>query len=367
MLKSASQNREVAEQLTRNGFRFLLRAAKELADAPRDALLHLCAGIELVLKARLAYEHWSLVVDQPGSRSLPEVIAGDFKSVGFADAMKRIEKITGRAFQPAERRTFESVASHRNKLVHFYHDALDGEDETLRVEVAKEQCRALTIIRRLVEGPWAEAFSRVSASMIALRKQCRTNGVYLSVAFEQAKADLDLARLQGKSVEGCSYCGLDSLVVQKLQFHLVTTECLVCGGGADTYCRLNCPGCHNTIDVSCPDGALRCECGHQVSWPDVLVALGLDIGGPEHCWGCSDYVNNSAFKASDGSGYLCLCCMTGYPPGMIRCRTCGSRWVGDAHDVDEGCKNCRRGASTLQLACDDSAGRPILGADTGAS
>jgi len=80
------------EQLTRNAVAFLLKAAEELGESPRYSLIHLCSGLELLIKARLAHEHWSLVLEKPGTKSLAEVEQGDFKSVAFKDALERVEK-----------------------------------------------------------------------------------------------------------------------------------------------------------------------------------------------------------------------------------------------------------------------------------
>lgn len=44
------------------------------------AVLHLAAGVEVLLKARLQYEHWSLVFAQPGTATREALAEAPFRS-----------------------------------------------------------------------------------------------------------------------------------------------------------------------------------------------------------------------------------------------------------------------------------------------
>jgi hypothetical protein len=59
------------------------------------AVLHLDAAIELVLKARLAREHWSLIFENSDKASLQAMSSGDFVSVDIKSALNRLEGIAG--------------------------------------------------------------------------------------------------------------------------------------------------------------------------------------------------------------------------------------------------------------------------------
>ena len=77
-----------------NGLDYFLVAAESAgAEAPQNlkyAMLHLVDGVELLLKARLAQEHWSLLFDQTNKASQEKLRQGDFKSVDFEEAYRRL-------------------------------------------------------------------------------------------------------------------------------------------------------------------------------------------------------------------------------------------------------------------------------------
>lgn len=58
-------------------------------------MLHLQAAAEVLLKARLIHEHWSLVFQDPGNATRRKFESGDFNSVGLADTVKRLRDVLG--------------------------------------------------------------------------------------------------------------------------------------------------------------------------------------------------------------------------------------------------------------------------------
>ena len=68
---------DLFQRLTTSALEFLRRAMAEAEANPKFALVHFCAGLELILKARLLREHWSLVVtSKPDLRKFQ---SGDFR------------------------------------------------------------------------------------------------------------------------------------------------------------------------------------------------------------------------------------------------------------------------------------------------
>jgi hypothetical protein len=53
---------QIFEMLIRNALDFLEKSIDEFDKHPKFSLLHFCIGFELLLKTRLAYEHWALIV-----------------------------------------------------------------------------------------------------------------------------------------------------------------------------------------------------------------------------------------------------------------------------------------------------------------
>ena len=50
---------EIFDSLARNAFDFLNRAILDFAESPKYSVIHFCAAVEMLLKARLMCEHWS--------------------------------------------------------------------------------------------------------------------------------------------------------------------------------------------------------------------------------------------------------------------------------------------------------------------
>src|SRR4051812_44192212 len=80
------------DKLVENGLDFLQRSLSEVKKNPKYSVIHFSSGIELLLKARLLHEHWSLVVVKPGEITKQQFLSGDFESVSPRKCMERIEQ-----------------------------------------------------------------------------------------------------------------------------------------------------------------------------------------------------------------------------------------------------------------------------------
>ncbi|PZS36808.1 MAG: hypothetical protein DLM62_21365 [Pseudonocardiales bacterium] len=106
-----------------NGLDYLTSVVEHLRDEPdqRDlkyAVLHLQAAVEVLLKARLIRQHWSLVFKDPNTASQSAFAKGDFQSIGLKDTLTRLTDIGVEVPKPA-REQFLRLNKQRNKLQHF--------------------------------------------------------------------------------------------------------------------------------------------------------------------------------------------------------------------------------------------------------
>ena len=115
-------------RLVENGFDFLFKAIDELKDQPKYSVIHFHAAVELFVKARLMHEHWSLVVTKRQEPAWEKFVAGDFQSVSLDEAASRLSKIVRSGLSAPELEAFREVARHRNKMVHFFHEAHTDEE-----------------------------------------------------------------------------------------------------------------------------------------------------------------------------------------------------------------------------------------------
>lgn len=90
--------------------------------SPRDlkyGILHLQASVEILLKARLIREHWSLVCVDPGKSSLDDYRRGSFRSISAETTVARLATVAGIELPERSKNAFTRLARERNKLQHF--------------------------------------------------------------------------------------------------------------------------------------------------------------------------------------------------------------------------------------------------------
>lgn len=115
----------------RNGMDYLLSAVTHLTGGqqpPGDrdlkyAVLHLHAATEVLLKARLVREHWSLVISDVRKATEKKFREGDFSSVTVEATMDRLRDIVGLDIGQANRTAITNLTQTRNALTHYGHTA----------------------------------------------------------------------------------------------------------------------------------------------------------------------------------------------------------------------------------------------------
>jgi hypothetical protein len=119
-------NKEIAQSLLSNAHNFISSATDYAkSNDSKDwkyAILSLAAGIELVLKARLALEHWALLFEKVDSASAGKLKAGDFNSINFESSIIRLENISNICLSKSLKKNFENIRKIRNKINHYHFD-----------------------------------------------------------------------------------------------------------------------------------------------------------------------------------------------------------------------------------------------------
>ena len=123
MATSAAPKESSPQDPLTTGLDFLVTAVNDLADdvpTPRlkFGLANLFTGIEILLKVRLAREHWSLVFRNVNSANKEDQMTGDFVSVQFGEAIERLSSICTIQFNGEHKTALDLVRKERNKLLH---------------------------------------------------------------------------------------------------------------------------------------------------------------------------------------------------------------------------------------------------------
>ncbi|MFF5893930.1 serine/arginine repetitive matrix protein 1 [Streptomyces globisporus] len=111
----------------RNGLDYLASVVEHLDETesqvtPRDvkyAVLHLQAAVEVLFKARLLAEHWTLVFTNPGDATRKALDAATLSSVSTTKAVTRLRNIVGVPISEKEQKALDKLTEDRNKLQHF--------------------------------------------------------------------------------------------------------------------------------------------------------------------------------------------------------------------------------------------------------
>lgn len=95
------------QQLTENAFDFLRKALAELTTDHKHSVINFYSAVELLLKARLLREHWTLVLARETGKANFE--AGDFQSVTFEMACTRLDQVVGSPLPAQAKAAFDAV------------------------------------------------------------------------------------------------------------------------------------------------------------------------------------------------------------------------------------------------------------------
>ena len=294
---------DIFDSLTRNAFDFLERGIAEFDKAPKYSVIHFCAAVEMLLKARLMKEHWSLVVSKPDQANLAKFMAGDFSSVTLEQARTRIHDVAGEDIGSDAYASFRALANHRNKMVHFFHNGLDN-DEKAKAQIVAEHCRAWFHLHRLLNH-WNCYFHDFSKEIDCANAAMLRHRKYLKAKFEALKPELDAARQAGYTPQicpACNYKALDSRTGDRC----VDEICRVCGYESPSHKAIqdgeecfiaNCAQCDGFETVVQAGFGFKCtECGEifekaehcgycNAAWVGVDESFGDAATGCEHCGG----------------------------------------------------------------------------------
>jgi hypothetical protein len=116
----------LSRDLTENGLAFLRRAVGEMSARTVTlrklsfAVVDLAAAVEVLIKARLVREHWTLICADPDKATAALVLAGTFKTVALEQAVKRLDSVAGVPMTGSgyDKRVDE-IARLRNRAIHF--------------------------------------------------------------------------------------------------------------------------------------------------------------------------------------------------------------------------------------------------------
>lgn len=333
-------------RLIDNALDFAADAAQAVGKNPRQSVLSFAASVELIFKARLFCEHWTLILDKPGKKSLRHVESGEFKSVTWQEAIARLETVAGETLTEHEFKKFARIASHRNKCIHFFHPEYAAASDESVASVVAEQFAAWFYLHRLMTGRWKTYFSHRLAKITEIDKAIRKNKHYLQGRYDALQPEIKATKKLGEQYTKCPTCSFLSLHVDDSAAPLYHRHCKVCDAWHD-FLLAECTGCEHDIRIE-GDGEGTCEeCGENIGMPELLDQFGEALK-PGDCGAYSDGIHCSYCCRWDAptvvpwnGGFLCLSCLE-ESDSVAACEWCNNYYLGFDPDGSfyMGCELC---------------------------
>ena len=342
---------ELLERLVENAMDFLSHSIEEFDGKPKYSVIHFHAAVELFLKARLLAEHWSLVVSKGKDPDWDKFVAGDFMSVSLNDAAEKLDKVVRSGLSKQELEIFRRLTKHRNKIVHFFYEAVSAEEnEMLRRAIAKEQLTAWYLLHKILTARWSDVFSTWSDKLEQIDEKLRKLHEFLQVVFDQLGPKIKKRKDWGAIFRDCPSCGFPSQEHTDEINTLYEAECLVCGL-TDKCLMIECPDCGASVDFL-NEGFSECGgCGRKFEPEHLADELihdraahiaameGDESWEPGNCSDCDGY-HTVIRLDEDGDKYLCASCF-GLFDSMQCCGWCNELNTGDIeHSYWAGCNFC---------------------------
>ncbi len=342
-MAAASGQPDIAP-LVENAFDFLHRALDEFDTHPKYSVIHFYTAVELFLKARLQAEHWSLVVANHNQLNRAKFDQGDFVSVNLEEAANRLDKAVQAPLSDDDIRVFNGLRKHRNRMVHFFHDATREGDQREIQNIAREQLRAWFALHTLLARKWSAVFQKWIPALAEIEKKLRKHREFLNAIFEDKKPEIEKARAEGIEIVFCPSCAFDALLGADETKPLQEVECCVCEFSS-VRLAIECTKCGEQVEFF-DDGFGRCECGEAYDPQSLATALNDFVWQkddpatrlPAHCAECDGFET----VISSGGKLFCVGCFQQWDwEDIAMCDWCSDPNTGDMSDSNfHGCNVC---------------------------
>lgn len=333
---SAEDHQKIFHRLVENAIDFLVRSIDEIEERPKYSIIHFHAAVELFLKARLASEHWALVVTHREQADWRKFVSGDFRSVSLDEAAKKIDKILQNGLTNNELKAFRDVMRHRNKVVHFFHEANYEEDRAESIKkIVKQQLRAWYFLHRILNQKWEDCFEEWSGQISDVNKKLKRHKAFLQVVFDEMNDTIKKRKKSGDLFLRCASCEFEAQEHSPKYNEIYRAKCLVCDivdkcikvacfeCESDVY-FINegfseCPSCSKQYD---PENIACCLLDENKSYPAAKDEGGSwDLG---NCGSCDGH--QTVVRTEDE--YVCASCFEQFD-SISQCDWCGDLNTGD--------------------------------------
>ncbi|MDC3958923.1 hypothetical protein [Polyangium jinanense] len=333
------------DALIANGLHFIEKSATELEKEPEFSVSHFATGIELLLKARLFAEHWTLVASRPHATPWSQIKDGTLYSIQATELTDAITSVTGTPLK-REAVLLKTVFAHRNQAVHF----IPSQNIT---QIVGEQFRVWYHIHEHLVVTWKDVYAAFAARIATVDATLRQHKKCLEVRFEElTKEGIFKKPANEDNLTRCPVCEMKSGILEEGESYVTTLDCPVCDANMEVA-NFGCGNWHPFADGFV--GVVACECG-ETHTPSDLARL-MDDQAPmspktrsivgDTRYSCGECLEMRVVVAR-GQGYRCFACGMEFDDSALQhCGWCDEGWVGyDCSETESsGCEHCDGGLS----------------------
>jgi hypothetical protein len=198
-----------------NGIDYLQSVVNHLAGEPtvwdlKYAVLHLQSATEVLLKARLLQEHWSLVLKDPGKADRARFENGEFESCGTTEAISRLRGIVGIVVPETDTKEIAQLAKWRNALQHYGLSVPARAVESRAAQVLDILIRFVT--DHLIPGLSGEEADYADEGMYTVRSRLTEIEAFIKARMDRLRPELEPYADQTITCPECSQPALPLLI-----------------------------------------------------------------------------------------------------------------------------------------------------------
>ncbi len=304
------------DSLIENALKHMQKAMTEFETDQQFAVINFCTSIELILKARLFSEHWTLILDNVDSVSKENLMIGEFKSVSLKDANSRLINILKDGFNKDDFEIFEDIKNERNKMVHFY--SAESKERT-----ASLLCKGWLIIDKKITGNWKDSFLESLEGFNTINSKIHTIRKFLSEKHNKLKMKIDGEIKGGAIYIFCPSCEYLSMKKHCILGELHAVFCMVCN--IQSKCLVfACPQCKCKVYAEVEFNGQCPKCGITVNAS--LLLNHFDDGTKQiaYCGECSKFERKTIIPFHEK--FLCLNCFD-IVNDIRYCHFCDKYWT----------------------------------------
>lgn len=357
--QKAQDNTQLFNSLVINAIDFLESAIDDLDQRPKNSIVDFYTAIELFLKARLMLEHWTLILDEPGNAKFQSFSIGDFKSIYFDDAVKRLKHILNIKFDDETLLNFKTLGEHRNQIVHFAHTEYSN-SQASKAGVVAQQWSSWHYLYQLLSKDWGQQFVDYQDKLQEIHRRMLEQKEFLNTRFNELSQQFEILNKKNIKIVSCKQCGLKSGEVKQAHDWGDDYECLVCESHGvalkpitDT---LDCPQCKTPFSffdaelTNCPHCNFNIDTNLLIRLCREKYNLGDGYQEGEYIAGCHEckHTPNSVFYI-EGQWSCVSCFDRGWT--AINCPHCDEFVTGDMDKIKYfACYKCEEVQSRFILS-----------------